>query len=128
MRSTKRLTAAAIGTGLALSLTACGAAAETAGRVGDAASTVSVCTEAVRIATVTPDLTDPQAAANRAHAAGDELAGLAERAANTTVGDAIGSLAETLRRTTVDDLVTGPADWVRQKTDQVAALTKACGL
>lgn len=69
-----------------------------------------MCTEAVRITTATPDLTDPQAAAN------------------TTIGDGVGSLAETLCRTTVDDLVTPPADWLRQKTDQVSALTKACGL
>ena len=123
-----RLTTAAVGGALVLVLTACGAASETAGRVGDAATTVGVCTEAVRIATTTPDLADPQAAADRAHAAGQELTALAERAGNTTAGEAIGSLATTLRETTVDDLVTGPANWVQRKAEQVTALTKACGL
>ncbi|MEV7039615.1 bacteriophage spanin2 family protein [Amycolatopsis sp. NPDC051061] len=124
----KRLTTAAIVSGLLLTLTACGVASETADQVGNAATTVGVCTEAVRIATATPDLGDPQAAADRAHAAGRELADLAERAGNTTAGEAIGSLATTLRETTVDDLVTGPANWVQRKTEQVTALTKACGL
>src|SRR5690242_15924871 len=114
MRTTERLTAAAIAAGLALTLSACGAASETADRVGTAATTVSVCTEAVRIATATPDLTDPQAAADRAHAAGRELADLAAKAGSTTAGEAIGALAGTLRRTTVDDLVTGPADWAQR--------------
>jgi hypothetical protein len=124
----KRLPAAIIGGGLVLALTACDAASETANQVGNAATTVGVCTEAVRIATATPDLADPQAAADRAHAAGRELADLAARAANTTAGEAIGSLATTLRETTVDDLVTGPANWVERKTEQVTALSKACGL
>ncbi|VVJ18135.1 Uncharacterised protein [Amycolatopsis camponoti] len=124
----KRLATAAIAGGLLLALTGCGAASETAGRVGNAATTVSVCTDAVRIATATPDLADPRAAADRAHEAGRELTALAERAAGTTAGEAIGSLATTLRETTVDDLVTGPADWVRRKSEQVTALTKACGL
>lgn len=118
----------AIGAVLLLALTGCGVASETADQVGNAATTVGVCTEAVRIATATPDLGDPQAAADRAHEAGRELTDLAQRAANTTAGEAIGSLATTLRETTVDDLVTGPADWVKRRTDQVSALTKACGL
>lgn len=124
----KRLPAIIIGGGLVLALTGCGVAAETADTVGNAATSVSVCTEAVRIATATPDLADPQAAADRAHAAGQELADLAARAGNTTAGEAIGSLATTLRETTVDDLVTGPANWVQRRTEQVTALTKACGL
>ena len=124
----KRFTTAAIGGGLLLALTSCGVAAETADQVGTAATTVSVCTEAVRIATATPDLADPQAAADRAHAAGRELTDLAQRAGNTTAGEAIDSLATTLRETTVDDLVTGPANWVQRKAGQVTALTKACGL
>ena len=124
----KRLMTAAIGGGLLLALTSCGVAAETADQVGTAATTVGVCTEAARIATATPDLADPQAAADRAHEAGRELTDLAARAANTTAGEAIDSLATTLRETTVDDLVTGPADWVQRKAEQVTALTKACGL
>jgi hypothetical protein len=124
----KRLTAAAIVSGLLLTFTGCGVASETADQVGNAATTVGVCTEAVRIATATPDLGDPQAAADRAHAAGRELTDLAARAGNTTAGEAIGALATTLRETTVDDLVTGPANWVQRKTEQVTALTKACGL
>jgi hypothetical protein len=124
----KRLATAAISGGLLLALTSCGVAAETADKVGNAATTVSVCTDAVRIATATPDLADPQAAADRAHAAGQELTDLAARAGNTTAGEAIGSLATTMRETTVDDLVTGPANWVQRKTEQVTALTKACGL
>ncbi|MEU8636442.1 bacteriophage spanin2 family protein [Amycolatopsis sp. NPDC048633] len=123
-----RVTTAAVGGALVLALAGCGAASETAGRVGDAATTVGVCTEAVRIATVTPDLADPQVAADRAQAAGRELTDLAERAGNTTAGEAIDSLATTMRETTVDDLVTGPANWVQRKTEQVTALTKACGL
>jgi hypothetical protein len=124
----KRLTTAAIVSGLLLTFTGCGVASETADQVGNAATTVGVCTEAVRIATATPDLGDPQAAADRAHAAGRELTDLAARAGNTTAGEAIGALATTLRETTVDDLVTGPANWVQRKTEQVTALTKACGL
>jgi hypothetical protein len=124
----KRLTAAAIVSGLLLTFTGCCVASETADQVGNAATTVGVCTEAVRIATATPDLGDPQAAADRAHAAGRELTDLAARAGNTTAGEAIGALATTLRETTVDDLVTGPANWVQRKTEQVTALTKACGL
>jgi hypothetical protein len=124
----KRLTAAAIVSGLLLTFTGCGVASETADQVGNAATTVGVCTEAVRIATATPDLGDPQAAADRAHAAGRELTDLAARAGNTTAGEAIGALATTLRETTVDDLVTGPANWVQRKTEQVTALTKACGI
>jgi hypothetical protein len=124
----KRLMTAAIGGGLLLALTSCGVASETAGQVGNAATTVGVCTEAVRIATATPDLAAPQAAADRAHEAGRELTGLAERAANTTAGEAIDSLATTLRETTIDDLVTGPANWAQRKAEQVTALTKACGL
>jgi len=128
MRTTKRLATAVIAGGLALALTACGVASETADRVGTAATTVGVCTEAVRIATATPDLGDPQAAADRAHAAGRELTDLAAKAGGTTAGEAIGTLADTLRRTTVDDLVTGPANWAQRKAEQVSALTKACGL
>ncbi|KDN19075.1 bacteriophage spanin2 family protein [Amycolatopsis rifamycinica] len=112
--------------GLLLTLTGCGAAAETAGQVSNAASTAAVCADAVRIATANPDLTNPQAAADRAHAAADELTGLASRAANTTAADAINGLATTLRETTPDDLVKRPAEWVQKKADQVATLTKAC--
>jgi hypothetical protein len=125
MRS-NRLTTALLAGGLLLTLTGCGVAAETAGQVGNAASTAAVCAQAVQIATTTPDLTDPKAAADRAHAAAGELTELASRAANTTAADAIDTLAATLRETTVDDLVTTPAAWTRKKADQVAALTKAC--
>jgi hypothetical protein len=112
--------------GLLLTLTGCGVA-ETAGQVSDAASTATVCADAVRIATANPDLTNPQAAADRAHAAADELTGLASRAANTTAAEAINGLATTLRETTVDELVRTPAAWVQEKAAQVATLTKACG-
>ncbi|WP_103352288.1 bacteriophage spanin2 family protein [Amycolatopsis sp. CA-128772] len=119
----KSLTVAVL---LALTLTGCGVAAETAGKVGNAASTAAVCADAVRIATTPPDLTDPKAAADRAHAAAGELEGLASRAANTTAGEAIDKLATTLRETTVDDVATGSAEWLRQRTEQVSALTQAC--
>ena len=129
MRSTRLATAVLAG-GLVLALTGCGVAqqaSETAGQVGNAASSAAVCVEAVQIATTTPDLTNPQAAADRAHAAADELAGLASRAGDATVGEAINTLAGTLRQTTVDDLVTTPANWLQKKADEVSALTKACG-
>jgi len=122
MRSTK-LTAAVLAAVLAL--TGCGVA-ETAGQVSNAASSAAVCADAVRIATATPDVADPKAAADRAHAAAGELTGLASRAADKTVGEAIDALAVTLRETTVDDLVTAPANWARKKAEQVSALTKAC--
>jgi hypothetical protein len=122
---TMRLTTTLLAGGLLLTLTGCGVA-ETAGQVSNAASTAAVCTDAVRIATANPDLTNPQAAADRAHAAADELTGLASKAANTTAADAINGLATTMRETTVDDLVKTPAEWVQKKADQVAALTKAC--
>ncbi|MBE8522092.1 bacteriophage spanin2 family protein [Amycolatopsis sp. H6(2020)] len=123
---TMRLTTTVLAGGLLLTLTGCGVAAETAGQVGNAASTAAVCADAVRIATANPDLTNPQAAADRAHAAADELTGLAAKAANTTAAGAIDNLATTLRETTVDDLVKSPAEWVQKKADQVTALTKAC--
>lgn len=121
-----RLTTTVLAGGLLLTLTGCGVAAETAGQVSNAASTAAVCANAVRIATANPDPTNPQAAADRAHAAADELTGLAAKAANTTAAEAINSLAATLRETTVDDLVKTPADWARKKADQVTALTRAC--
>ncbi|MEV6876161.1 bacteriophage spanin2 family protein [Amycolatopsis sp. NPDC051128] len=130
MRSTERLATAVIAGGLVLALTGCGVAqqaSETAGQVGNAASSAAVCVEAVQIATTTPDLTDPRAAADHAHAAADKLTGLASRAGDATVGQAIDTLAGTLRQTTVDDLVNPPADWLKKKTDQVSALAKACG-
>jgi hypothetical protein len=131
MRSTKRLAAAVLGGGLLLALTGCGVAqqaSETAGQVGDAASSAAVCAEAVRITASAPDLTNPQVAADRAHAAAGELSELASRAANTTVGGAIDTLAASLRQTTVDDLVNAPAAWLQKRTEQVSALTRACGL
>lgn len=112
--------------GLVLALTGCGVAAETAGQVSNAASTAAVCADAVRIATADQNVTNPEAAAERAHAAADELTGLAQKAANTTAAEAIDSLATTLRETTVDELVKTPAEWARKKADQVTALTKAC--
>ncbi|MFF1610433.1 bacteriophage spanin2 family protein [Amycolatopsis sp. NPDC058278] len=120
-----RLKTTVLAGGLLLTLTGCGVA-ETAGQVGNAASTAAVCADAVRIATANPDLTNPQAAADRAHAAADELTGLAAKAANTTAAEAITGLATTLRETTADELVKTPAAWVQKKADQVAALTKAC--
>lgn len=131
MRTTKRLSLALLGGGLVLALTACGVAqqaADTADQVSKTAGAIGVCTDAVKIATGAPDLTDPKAAADQAHAAADELTGLASRAADAKVGEAIDTLANTLRRTTADDLVSAPADWLKQKTDQVSVLTKACGL
>ncbi|MDQ7803011.1 bacteriophage spanin2 family protein [Amycolatopsis sp. A133] len=121
-----RFTTTVLAGGLLLTLTGCGVAAETAGQVGNAASTAAVCAQAVQIATKTPDLSDPKAAADRAHAAADELTGLASKAANTTAGEAIDKLATTLRETTADELVKTPAAWAQEKADQVAALTKAC--
>ncbi|MEU0530193.1 bacteriophage spanin2 family protein [Amycolatopsis tolypomycina] len=121
-----RLVTTVLAGGLLLTLTGCGVAAETAGQVSNAASTAAVCADAVRIATANLDLTNPQAAADKAHASADELTGLAAKAANTTAADAINGLAKTMRETTVDDLVQRPADWVQKKADQVAALTKAC--
>ncbi|MET9000255.1 bacteriophage spanin2 family protein [Amycolatopsis sp. NPDC004169] len=112
--------------GLVLALTGCGVAAETAGQVSNAASTAAVCADAVRIATADQNVTNPEAATERAHAAADELTGLAQKAANTTAAEAIDSLATTLRETTVDELVKTPAEWARKKADQVTALTKAC--
>ncbi|MFB9683790.1 bacteriophage spanin2 family protein [Amycolatopsis plumensis] len=120
-----RLTTTIVAGGLVLALTGCGVA-ETAGQVSNAASTAAVCADAVRIATANPDLTNPQAAADKAHAAADELTGLASKAANTTAADAINGLAKTLRETTVDDLVQTPADWLKKKADHVTALTQAC--
>ncbi|WP_410573898.1 bacteriophage spanin2 family protein [Amycolatopsis sp. cmx-4-61] len=113
-----RLITTVLAGGLLLTLAGCGVAAETAGQVGNAASTAAVCADAVRIATATPDPADPRAAA--------ELTGLAAKAANTTAAEAINGLATTLRETTVDELVKTPAEWVQRKADQVAALTKAC--
>ncbi len=121
-----RRTTTLLAGGLLLALTGCGAAAETAGQVSNAASTAAVCADAVRIATANPDPSNPQVAADRAHAAADELTGLAAKAANTTAAEAINDLATTLRETTVDDLAQRPAEWVRKKADQVTALTKAC--
>jgi len=121
-----RLITTVLAGGLLLTLTGCGVAAETAGQVSNAASTAAVCADAVRIATANPDLTNPQAAADRAHTAADELTSLAAKASNTTAAEAIDSLAKTMRETTVDDLVKTPTAWVQKKADQVAALTKAC--
>ncbi|RSM41099.1 hypothetical protein DMA12_25435 [Amycolatopsis balhimycina DSM 5908] len=131
MRSTKRLATAVLGGGLLLALTGCGVAqqaSETAGQAGNAASSAAVCADAVRITATVPDLTDPRAAADRAHAAAGELSELASRAANTTVGGAIDTLAGSLRQTTVEDLANAPAAWLQKRTEQVSALTKACGL
>jgi len=108
----------------AMLLTACGVVQD----AKDTASNVGVCADAVRIAAFTPDTADPQAAVEKAHAAGDELAGLSTRAADTTAGQAIDKLATTMRETTVNDVTSAPTAWVQKKADQVGALTKACGL
>ncbi|HET6704193.1 bacteriophage spanin2 family protein [Amycolatopsis sp.] len=121
-----RFTTAALAGSLVLTLTGCGVA-ETAGQVSNAASTAAVCADALRIATANLDVTNPQAAADKAHASADELTGLAAKAANTSAAEAINNLATTMRETTVDDLVKTPAEWVKKKADQVTALTKACG-
>jgi hypothetical protein len=108
----------------AMLLSACGVVED----AKNTASNVGVCADAVRIAAFTPDTSDPQATADKAHAAGDELAGLANRAANTSAAQAIDGLATTMRETTVNDVTSAPTSWVKKKADQVGALTKACGL
>jgi hypothetical protein len=126
----KRLVPVALGAGLLIAISGCDAVQEvqqTADQVGNAASTAQVCVEALRIASgFNPDTANPQAAAEKAQNAGDELAALAEKAGNTTVNQAIDDLATTMRETTVSDLTSGPADWIKQKADQVSALTRAC--
>ena len=125
----KRLVPVALGAGLLIALGGCDAVQEvqqTADQVGNAASTAQVCVDAIRIAGFTPDTSDPQAAVDKARSTGDELAALADKAGNTTVNQAIDDLATTMRETTVADLTNGPAEWIKQKADQVSALTKAC--
>jgi hypothetical protein len=108
----------------AMLLTACGVVED----AKNTASNVGVCADAVRIATFSPDTGDPRATVDKAHAAGDELAGLSAKAADTTAAQAIDSLATTMRETTLTDLTSAPTEWVRKKADQVGALTRACGL
>jgi len=108
----------------AMLLTACGVVED----AKNTASNVGVCADAVRIAAFAPDTADPQATVDKAHAAGNDLAGLADRAANTSAAQAIDSLATTMRETTLNDLTSTPTAWVQKKADQVGALTKACGL
>lgn len=112
----------------AMLLTACGVVEDAKNTVDNATSNVGVCADAVRIAAFTPDTSNPQATVDKAHAAGDELAGLADRAANTSAAQAIDGLATTMRETTVKDLTSAPTAWVQKKADQVGALSKACGL
>ncbi|GAB3893495.1 bacteriophage spanin2 family protein [Kibdelosporangium lantanae] len=108
----------------AMLLTACGVVED----ARNTASNVGVCADAVRIATFSPDTADPQATVDKAHAAGDELAGLADRAADTTAAQAIDGLATAMRETTLTDLTSAPAAWVQKKADQVGALTRTCRL
>lgn len=125
----KRFAPVVIGAGLVIALTGCGAIAEvqqTADSVSSGVNTASVCVDAIRIAGFTPDAADPQAAVDKAKAAGDELAALGAKAADTTVNQAINDLATTMKETTVQDLASGPAAWLQRKADQVSALTKAC--
>lgn len=125
----KRLVPVALGAGLLIAISGCDAVQEvqqTADQVGNAATTAQVCVDAIRIAGFTPDTADPQAAVDKAKTTGDELSALAAKAGDTTVNQAINDLATTMRETTVADLANGPAEWLKQKADQVAALTKAC--
>jgi hypothetical protein len=125
----KRLVPVVLGAGLLIAISGCEAVQEvqqTADQVGNAASTAQVCVEAIRIAGFTPDTADPQAAVDKAQSTGDELSALAAKAGDTTVNQAINDLASTMKETTVSDLTNGPAEWVKQKADQVSALTKAC--
>lgn len=125
----KRFAPVVIGAGLLIALTGCDAiegVQQTADSVSNGVTTATVCVDAIRIAGFTPDAADPQAAVDKAKTAGDELAALGAKAADTTVNQAINDLATTMKETTVQDLASGPAAWLQRKADQVSALTKAC--
>nr|WP_042179714.1 bacteriophage spanin2 family protein [Kibdelosporangium sp. MJ126-NF4]CEL13986.1 hypothetical protein [Kibdelosporangium sp. MJ126-NF4]CTQ88354.1 hypothetical protein [Kibdelosporangium sp. MJ126-NF4] len=130
MRSTKRLLTGVLGGGaLVIALTGCDAvkgAQQAAEGASNAASTVQVCAEALKIAAFNPDTANPEAAAQGAKDAGQKLSDLAGKATNTTVNQALTDLSTTFKETTATDVVNGSTNWIKTKADQVAALTKAC--
>ncbi|MBP2477892.1 hypothetical protein JOF53_006764 [Crossiella equi] len=130
MRAARPVATALLGLGLLAAVSGCGAvqqAADTANQVGNAATKLQVCGEALKAVTFSPDTTDPQKALEAAQQKGKELADLAAKAGDTTLKQAIDGVAKSMNEVTLQDLsAQSVQDWLQKKADLAAKVTQAC--
>ncbi|WHT18414.1 bacteriophage spanin2 family protein [Crossiella sp. CA-258035] len=131
MRAARPVATALLTLGLFGALAGCGAvqeAANTANKVGDAANKATLCIDALKLASFTPNVADPQKAVEETQKKAKEMEALAAKAGDTTLKGALDGMAKTMNEVTLKDF--GPesvANWMKEKADQVAKLTTACG-
>ncbi|GLW94782.1 bacteriophage spanin2 family protein [Actinokineospora globicatena] len=105
-------------------LTACQAVQD----AGNAADKTSICLEALRLANFSPSTQNLEQTAQDAKKTSEELTGLAERAADTTLRDAINGMAEQVQSLSVPNLdPTTVTNWAQQKLNAFTTLAQACG-
>ncbi|GAA2965086.1 bacteriophage spanin2 family protein [Actinokineospora diospyrosa] len=118
-----RLTTALTAAALLGALTACQAVQD----ASNAADKTSICLEALRLANFTPSTQNLEQTAADAKKTSEDLTGLAERAADTTLRDAINGMAEQVQSLSVPNLdPTSVTSWAQQKLNAFNTLAQAC--
>jgi hypothetical protein len=113
---------------LAWGLTSCDAVQEGADTVGQATDKASICVDALRLAGFTPDLSNPQQAADDAQRTADDLAKLAEQAPDATLRDALTGMSDQVGELNPANITpAGVADWTEEKLTMLDTLRRACG-
>jgi hypothetical protein len=112
---------------LASGLVACDSVQEGANTVGQATDKAAICVDALRLAGYTPDLSNPQQAADDAKRTADDLAQLAEQAPEAALRDALTGMSNQIGELNPANITpAGVADWTEEKLTMLDTLRRAC--
>lgn len=113
---------------LVTGLASCDAVQEGANTVGQAADKASICADALRLAGFTPDLSNPQQAAEDADRTADELTKLAEQTPDAALRDALNGMSNQIGELVPANITPADvADWTEEKLTMLDTLRRACG-
>jgi len=112
---------------LAAGLTGCDRVREASDTVGTASDKVSICAEAIRLAGFTPDVSNPERAAQEAKDKAEDLRRLAGQTPDKALQGALNDMANKVGELRAQD-ITAPkvAAWATEKATTLKALTRAC--
>jgi hypothetical protein len=108
-------------------LAGCDSVNDAANTVGAATDKASICVEALKLAGFYPDLGNPEQAAKDAKKTSEDLARLADQAADTTLRQALTDMSRKVGELGPGDIQPSKVtSWAAEKVNTVDTLTRAC--
>lgn len=112
---------------LAWGVAACDSVRQASDNVIQATDQASICAEALRLAGFTPDVSNPEKAAQEAQRTSEDLSKLAEQAPDATLREALTDLSNQMGQLRPAELdPASVATWAQEKVVMVNTLSRAC--